>query len=554
MQAFQKTIDNIREQLRTLSPTARLLVGALVVILAMTLFMVAQYSSRASLEPLGLKANLTADARARAINHIQSRGIPYRERGNEILVPPDQRISLIAQLTDSDVITPEQINFDSLIEKDSPFLSKSQNDRRWLIASMNVLSRTVSSMSGIQRATVVIHEPQNPGGIGRSHIPASASVMVVTRAGEPLTQQKVDAIAALVAGAHANLKPDNVEVVDATGRRHRARADDAHNASANFELQQTKERVAREKINETLSYIPGVKVAVSATMDTREIIQQKRSFDEPRLGVTGESSRLTSSSNQTLGREAGVRPNTGAAITGGGGRGSSMTDERTEASMIPAFGGTDARITDARGLALQINATIGVPRSYFVRLFQNEAGDEAAQPNPDALAALITEETARIRAQIEPLIDTRAVDGATAGAVVVSMIPDFALTTLMPGGGASAEAGGFMTAMGDGWVQYAGLGALAMVSLAMMFMLVRKASVAQGIPTPSELRGTPALLDADDVDVLGEANETTSSMEGLEIDEVDLRRQQMLVQVNEMAKTSPAEAASLIRRWVRAEV
>lgn len=553
MQAIQKTLENIKEQLGNLPPTARLLIGALVVILAMTLFLVAQYSSRASLEPLGLHANLSSDARARAINHIQSRGIAYRERGSDILVPPDQRYAILAQLTDGDVITPDQINFDSLIEQDSPFLSKAQNDRRWLIATMNVLSRTVSGMNGIQRATVVIDEPRNPGGIGQAHIPASASVTVMMRSGETLSQSKVDAIAALVAGAHSRLKPEHVEVIDTAGRRHRARSDDSPNATANLELQLSKERLAREKIAETLSYIPGVNVAVHVTVDTREIVQQRRSFDEPRLGVTGESSRITSSTNQMSGGEAGVRPNAGASIASTGGRNSSMSDERTDASMIPAFGGTDARITDPRGLALQINATIGVPRSYFVRLYQAQHNDETVQPDAAALAGLIAEETGRIQSQIEPLIDTRAVDGAMAGTVVVSMIPDFALTTLM-GPGTTTEESALMVALNEGLVQYIGLGALALVSLAMMFLLVRKAGVATELPTDGELGGTPKVFDSTEADVVGEATETSSSMEGVEIDEADHRRQQMLKQINEMAMQSPAEAASLIRRWVKAEV
>ena len=58
MQAFQRTIDTIREQLRTLSPTARLLIGALAVIVVMTLFLVAQYAGRTAYEPLGLAANI----------------------------------------------------------------------------------------------------------------------------------------------------------------------------------------------------------------------------------------------------------------------------------------------------------------------------------------------------------------------------------------------------------------------------------------------------------------------------------------------------------------
>lgn len=556
MQALQDTIQQIRQQLASLSPTARMLVAALMIILVMTLILVAQYSSRTSLEPLGLKANLNPEARARAISHIEGRGISYRERGGEILVPADQRYSILAQLTDGDVITPDQINFDSLIESDSPFLSRSQNDRRWLIATMNVLSHTISGMSGVQRATVVIDEPRNPGGIGRAHMSASASVTVMTRGGESLSQGQVDAIASMVAGAHANLTPRNVVVTDATGRVHRVRSDDAFNATTNLELQQTQERLLREKIRESLGYIAGVNVAVHATVDTREIIQNRRNFEDPKLGITGESTRTTSSSNELGGREAGVRPNTGANIGTSSRRGSSMSDERTNASMIPAFGGTDAKITDSRGFAIQMNATVGVPRSYFVRLYQSEQNDETAQPEPGELAQLIADETDRIRAQIEPLIDTRAVDGAVAGTVMVSMIPDFAMSSLIGTDGAAlgADSGVVGLVMNEGMVRYLGLGALVLVSLAMMFMLVRKATIPRELPTDDELAGKALVFNDQDADMVGEAAETSSSMEGLEVDEQDLRRAQMLTQINDMARSNPDEIASLVRRWIKAEM
>jgi flagellar biosynthesis/type III secretory pathway M-ring protein FliF/YscJ len=40
-------------------------------------------------------------------------------------------------------------------------------------------------------------------------------------------------------------------------------------------------------------------------------------------------------------------------------------------------------------------------------------------------------------------------------------------------------------------------------------------------------------------------------MEGVEIGEDDLRRQQMLKQINEMAVDTPADAANLLRKWIR---
>lgn len=555
MQAVQNTLKTIGHQLQNLSQTAKLLIGSLMIILVMTLFLVAQYTSRASMESLGLDGSISSDARARAISHLERRNISYRERGNDILVPVEQKYSILAQLTDGEIITPEQINFDSLVEQDSPFLSKAQNDRRWLIATMNVVGRTVRHLDGIEHASVVIDEPRNSGGIGRAHLPSSASVTVRTRS-QSLSQDQVDAIASLVAGAHARLDVENVSVIDSRSNRvHRARGPESLDASNNFELQMTKERVVREKIRESLAYIPGVNVNVSVIVDTRRITQQRRDYENPKLGVTRERSRRTESTSTTSASEAGVRPNTGASIAGGGGRGSTKSDEQTEAAMIPVFGGTNAHITDPRGHPLQINATIGVPKTYFVNLYRDRAGDQEAQPEQSELDDLIVQETDRIRSQIEPLIDTSVVDGAMPGAVMVTMIPDFAMTASAGAAGAGMvqEAGVGGGLVGDGFIRTITLAGLALLSLAMMFIMVRKANAREELPSAEELVGVPKSLGDTETDVIGEAGEGVLSLEGLEVDDDDLKRQEMLKQISDMATNSPSDAAALLKRWIKTE-
>jgi flagellar biosynthesis/type III secretory pathway M-ring protein FliF/YscJ len=60
----------------------------------------------------------------------------------------------------------------------------------------------------------VLDPAEGQPGIGKANVQSSASVTVVPR-GSELTQQQVDAIAQLVAGSHAGLKPQNVAVIDA---------------------------------------------------------------------------------------------------------------------------------------------------------------------------------------------------------------------------------------------------------------------------------------------------------------------------------------------------
>jgi flagellar M-ring protein FliF len=559
VQSFQKTLQTIGAQLKALSPTARLLIGSLMVILVMTLFLVSLYAGRQSMAPLGLSATMSEDARARAISYLQSHDIPHEVKGGDVLVPIDQKYSLLAKLTESHVIGADQINFEKLMSDDSPFRTRDQNRQRYLVAKMNVLGNMISQMSGIQRATVVIDQPEGMSAIGKANIPASASVNVLPNGGE-LTQGQVDAIAHLVGGSHAGLKREHVSIVDArTGRAMRARTDDVLNSGKYMEVKLEAERHAKATIEDALHYIPGVRVAVNAQVDTTEVIQKTSSFDEPKLGMLNESTSAISSSNSTPIGEPGVRINTGLDIGNTSRAGSQSMNERSETSSVPAFGKRDSQIKDAKGYALRINASVSVPKSYFVRLFQDRQGaasEPGAQPDVASLDALVLTETERIKKHIAPLIDTQPLDGALAGAITVDMFPDFGAMLVNAETFDVASTGGARAGSGmlsDGLVKYVTLGSLVLMSIAMMFLMVRKASVREQLPTASELVGIPPALAAAESDLVGEADEASPALEGVELNDDAIRRTQMLEQITDMVSDSPEDAAALLRRWMKTE-
>src|SRR5439155_20864018 len=136
-------------------------------------------------------------------------------------------------------------------------------------------------------------------------------------------------------------------------------------------------------------------------------------------------------------------------------------DERTESKTVPVFGQDERQIRNGKGYPLQINATIGVPKSYFVRLLQDSKGGASASPvansggagagnsggnvapvDQAALDSFVQTESDRIKGSITPLIDTKAIEGATAGTVTVSMFPDFAPGVMGGSSGNSRGDGG----------------------------------------------------------------------------------------------------------------
>lgn len=558
MQVLNRLLATIQLQLKGLPLNARLLIGSLMIILVMSLFLVSLYAGRMTMVPLNLPADMSEEAKAKAISFLQTHQIPYEERAGDIVVPAEQRTIVLARMIDNNVLNADEINFDKLLSDDSPFRSRSQNDRRYLIAKMNELSAMIRQFRGIDKAKVVIDESESGIGIGRSNIPPSASVMVTT-SGKGLTQEKAESIANLVASAHAGLKVQNVKVTDmTTGKYYEVRTEDALRSTKNLEAKIAAEKHVRSTLEDALAYIPGVRVNVNAQVDTREIVKQTTDYEDPVLGVTEESSRAFNSSRQSSVSEPGVRSNTGASIAGGGGGGASVTDERASTSTIPAFGHSTSRILDPKGQTLMINAAIGVPRSYFLNVFKaTHPNDQDAEPDATEFDQIVLDESETIRAYIRPLIDTRAVAGAVAGTITVRMFHDMAIAG--PGGmggpggiGSGGEPTDLLARIGvsESVVKFIGLGGLAIVSLAMMLLMVRRATTQEDIPSPEELIGIPPALADTESDLIGEAGESLPALEGVEIDEASIRRQEMLEQITTLVNDSPDEAAHLMRKWM----
>ncbi|MCZ6836361.1 MAG: hypothetical protein O7G85_11355 [Planctomycetota bacterium] len=556
MQALNRLLETIRLQLQGLTLNAKILIGSLMVILAMSLFLVSLYAGQRSMVPLNLPADFSPERKGQAVSFLKSRDIPYKEQGGEVLVPADQRTIVLAQLVDYQLLAVDQINFEKLMQDDSPFRSREQNQKRYNIAKMNELSAMIRQFQGINNAKVVIDVPVRGQGIGSSFIPPSATVTLTTN-GRGLSPEKADTIAHLVASAHAGLRVEDVSVTDAsTGELFQARGEDAKAAMKNLEAKVAMEEITREKILNQLSYIPGVRININAQVDTREVIQQMTNFENPKLGVTQETSRNRSSTRQSGPSEAGVRPNAGAVLAGGG-AGQSMSDESSSTSSIPAFGNSNSHIRDSKGQALMINASIGVPRSYFVSIYLAQQDEGTDPPDAQTLEPIVQAEIASIRTNILPLIDTSATDGASAGVVEVAMFHDvasggFGGSGLNGNGDSGASGASNLASLGlsEGLVKYVSLSGLALVSLLMMFFMVRRATTQEQMPSPEELVGIPPAVADSNSDLIGEAAETFPALEGLEIDEEHVRRQEMLEQISNMVKETPDEAAHLLRKWM----
>jgi flagellar biosynthesis/type III secretory pathway M-ring protein FliF/YscJ len=83
----------------------------------------------------------------------------------------------------------------------------------------------------------------------------------------------------------------------------------------------------------------------------------------------------------------------------------------------------------------------------------------------------------------------------------------------------------------------------------MVVFTALKAGKREKLPTAEELVGVPPAL-AGESDVIGEAVEADSVLQGIELSDDEMKSRKMMEQVEDMVKEKPEDAARLLGRWI----
>ncbi|MEX0776179.1 MAG: flagellar M-ring protein FliF C-terminal domain-containing protein [Phycisphaeraceae bacterium] len=540
MQFVRNSWAQIRVLFGNLTVAERLLVATLVALAGVIIFVVLQYA--ASPEMVAISA-FAGERQGEVVDRLNAAGIKTQITNGQVMVPADKQIDALVVLQRSDLMTANTAAaFDSLVLNQNPWTSNEQNKQAFLLAKQKVLAAIVSKMVGVRGADVMVSMPEDRG-FGRRTVRPSASVNVVMQAPRKVDKAMVEAVAGLVAGAVAEMTPQDVVVIDANaGRQFTVKSGSDAFAAEAMEFVQKLETYHREKINEVLSYIPGVIVAVNVQTDPtvhRTVSEREYERNQP---LRSERSVETERRDTAMAGAPGARSNTGVDIESGGGAGSSDKSSETLTEFLDTKITKDVQTVESGHNVQQINVTVNVPRSFFARIYTQGKAD-AKEPDDTALAPLVTQQLAQIESQVEPLI---AATGK--GVVKAHMIPDH--TMFMP---VSAEAGGpastLAVMVGSKWMIPTVLGVLA---LGLMVMMARKATQVPPMPTAQEMAGVPPMLPVED-DLVGEVESGDATMAGVELDEDEMRHRKIAEQIGEMIRGNPTEAATLVRKWVRTE-
>ncbi len=572
MGALQRVINQVASFFGKLTPSQKLLISSVAIIGILAWLVVAQFSSRGATALLSVGG--TPEELGQRVAVLQAAGIDAQMTPTGITVPRTKQPEAMARLGEAKLLPADtQYLFRNLIEGQTWWSSREQNNRQYLMALRGELAKQIGQYAGVRSAVVNLDVPEVQG-LGAAARKPTASVSVQTKDGSPLPQGTVDAVAAHVAGAVAGMDVAQVQVIDASsGRPRKPSAGNEILSTTYLDHAAKVEQQMRDKINELLAYIPGVGVAVTAQVDVTQVTARVEKTMDKGQGTLSLPKRVTSqTTNQAekaQGAEAGLRSNTGADIARSGGQGSTLEQSQEENEFENRFGTRTESIVDPRGMPTRLAVSVNIPRGYIASLVDKDkaaasggnapaapaGGAGAAGPTEAEITKKFDDEKTKIVASLTPHVRTSGAQGQPIeGDVVVSMIAADMPPTLAsaPGGllgtiGLGGGSGGF--SLGGGVVDTAILGLLAAVALFMMVSMVKKSAKSVEMPSAEELVGVPPQVELKS-ESIGEAAEGEMAMSGIEIDDDDMRLQKILESVSEMVQADPNAAAQLLNRWV----
>jgi flagellar M-ring protein FliF len=553
MDFVKAQFDKIKEQLAGLNASQRMLAGSLAVIMVMTLLWWSRYAGTSEMEDL-LPQDFSAEEVRRVSDLLDAKGIQKKVVGNRVQVPVDRRFEALAQLTyEGAGPTDTSAGFDDIIAKmDSPWNTQVKQDVMFNRAKETMLAQVMREWPGVRDARVVINAAQKRA-FGEADVSPSATVNLKMKgAGEKANKRLIAAAADAIAGAVAGMNRSRVNVIVDGASHNVGDKDEAGgvNGDSWMDLVKEGERHFSQKIQERLRNIDGVLVSVTVDPNMKSLRSEKETFDKSNtFDKMIESTERTNESTTTSRppSEPGAVPNTGganqaASIGGGGGAGSEGTttnenETKTKMQVFPAV--VREYLRSPAGASAVVGASVSIPRSHLIQIYK-AVFPSAKDPDDAQLQPLIDKEMARVKANVLGCVSQTPEDK-----ISVDWYYDY-----LPAGesaGQPAVATSIPLAL-TGHLKEVALGALAVVSLFMVSMMVRKATPAPIVPPMPEKPSRPAFTPAEEP--VAEASEGLQEMDGIEVDTDSVRNQQIISQVSSMVKENPDAAANLVKRWL----
>lgn len=210
-------MESVKEISGKLSRVQRMVLVGVTALIFLSLLLVAIFGSRGTEYDI-LWSDLSPQDAGAIVKELEKEGVPYKlEAGGKVIkVPKDSVYRLRLTFASMGLPASGVVGFES-ISSNQLWSTDFERQVQYTRALQGEIVRTIKSMDPVEDARVHIVLPE-PSVFVTQQKPATAAVLLKLRPMEELTKAQVKAIVNLVSSSVRGLSPENVTVVDSTGR------------------------------------------------------------------------------------------------------------------------------------------------------------------------------------------------------------------------------------------------------------------------------------------------------------------------------------------------
>ena len=497
-----------------------------------------------------LYTGLSLDDSAAIVSQLQASGIPYEVRGEgeSILVPRDQITSTRMMLASDGLPTNGQVGYEIFDSQSTLGATSFVQDINLIRAMEGELARTISSLARVRSARVHLVLPKREL-FRRERTDPTASITLGVRG--TLSSGEINAIQHLVSAAVQGMSPNNVSIIDDSGRLLAAGngTNDPSLVATNIDDRASAmEARLRTQLEEMLSSVVGpgrVRVQVSAELEYNKVSKNTETFDPE--GQVVRSVQTRELSNSSTGASNGGAVSVGNELPGASQNTASSagaTDQSTtteETTNYEISKSTQTTISEA-GAIKRLSVAVLVDGNYTT----DDTGTATYQPRSQ-------EELDQLTTLVRTAIGYDEARGDQVAVTNLQFVerPDLAA--------AGTAAPGLFDFTRDDLINAAQMLVTLIISLALMLFVMRPLIKRVLEPEPPLALADPVNSEVTpDMALQAAANGTTVDGQPLDGD-ADLMgaaqsegeaKTRTLTKVGELVEQHPKQASTIVRDWL----
>ncbi len=332
-----------------------------------------------------LFSGLTQEDASEVVAKLGEQRTPYKlsEDGTAILVPANRVHETRLAMAGQGLPRGGGVGFE-IFDKTSLGTTDFVNRLNYQRALQGELARTIRQFQQVQEARVHIATPRESVFI-EDEKPPSASVSVKLKGREKLSSNQVQSIVNLVSSAVPGLTPENITVVDTSGRLlfRKKGGEESFMSATQLEYQASIEEGLRHKVETMLEEVVGVnrvRAQVTAEIDFSRVNVMEESFD-PETPVV-RSEKLHIEGEDAAGLDgAGIPGVKGSLATfageGAGGGGQSSSFKSNDVTRNFEISKTTKHVQEPTGSIKRLSVAVMVDGTYDKT--ENEDGETVLQ-------------------------------------------------------------------------------------------------------------------------------------------------------------------------------